>query len=55
MIDQDYQLPVHPTFDTQRDVLQRTIIEQADERVPVPDGRLGPDYVRQHNATLEWV
>lgn len=46
---------VHPAFDTQRDLLQRTIIEQAGERVPVPDGRLDPDSVRRHNAALEWV
>lgn len=54
-IDQAYRLRVNPTFDTQSDVLRRTIIEQAGERIPVPNGRLDPDYVRQHNAALEWV
>lgn len=54
-IDQDYRLRVRPAFDTQSDILQRTIIEQAGERMPVPAGSLDPDYVRQHNAALDWV
>lgn len=54
-VDQDYRLRVNPSFETQSDVLQRTIIDQAGERVPLPDGSLDPDYVNQHNAALEWV
>lgn len=54
-IDQDYRLRVNPGFETQSDILQRTIIDCADERVDVPDKRLDADYVSQHNAALEWV
>jgi putative restriction endonuclease len=54
-IDQDYRLRVNPSFDTQSDVLQQTIINRAGQRVQLPDGSLDPDYVSQRNAALEWV
>ncbi len=54
-IDQDYRLQVNPSFDTQSDVLQQTIIDHAGERVQLPDESLDPDYLTQHNAALEWV
>jgi putative restriction endonuclease len=54
-IDQDYRIRVNPAFETQSDLLQRTIIGQAGKQVSLPDGSLNPDYIAQHNATLEWI
>lgn len=54
-IDQDYRLRVNPDFETQSDLLQRTIIERAGERLSLPGDSLKPQYVAQHNAALEWV
>jgi putative restriction endonuclease len=54
-IDQEYRLCVNPEFETESDVLQRTVIERDGERISVPDGSLNPEYIVQHNAALEWV
>jgi putative restriction endonuclease len=54
-IDQNYRLCVNPSFETQSDVLQRTIIDRAGERISIPEEGLKPQYVAQHNAALEWV
>ncbi|SDR06309.1 HNH endonuclease signature motif containing protein [Natronobacterium texcoconense] len=54
-IDQDYRLRVNPDFDTESDLLQRTIVDQAGEQLPLPDGSVDTDYVVKHNAALEWV
>lgn len=54
-IDQDYRVRVNPSFETESDVLQRTIINQANERVPLPEGSLNPEYISRHNAALSWV
>ncbi|MFW5949827.1 MAG: HNH endonuclease [archaeon] len=54
-IDQDYRLRVNPEFETESDVLQRTIIDRAGEPVSLPDESLNPQYVARHNAELEWI
>ncbi len=54
-IDEEYRLRVNPEFETESDVLQRTIVEQHGERIGVPDGTLDLAYVQQHNSTIEWV
>lgn len=54
-IDQEHRLRVNPSFDTQSELLQRTIINQAGERVPIPDECLNSDYLAQYNAALEWA
>ena len=54
-IDQDYRVRVNPTFETESEVLQRTVIDQAGKQVQLPDGSLDPEYVSRHNAALEWV
>jgi putative restriction endonuclease len=41
-IDRDYRLRVNPEFETESDVLQRTIIDRAGERVSIPDDSLKP-------------
>jgi putative restriction endonuclease len=46
---------VNPAFETESDVLQRTVVEQHGERIAVPDGSLDPAYVQQHNSAIEWV
>ncbi|SDN14806.1 putative restriction endonuclease [Halogranum gelatinilyticum] len=54
-IDREFRLRVNPSFETRSDVLQRTIIDRAGEYFPRLDDALNPEYVVQHNATLEWV
>ncbi len=54
-IDQDYRLCVNPNFETQSNLLQRTIIDREGERISIPDDSLKPQYVAQHNAAIEWV
>ncbi|WP_440009038.1 HNH endonuclease [Halomicrococcus sp. SG-WS-1] len=54
-IDRDYRLRVNPEFETESDVLQRTIINRDGERISIPEESLKPQYVTQHNASLEWV
>lgn len=54
-IDESYRLRVNPDFETQSNLLQRTIIDCAGERVPLSDGSVEPEYFRRHNAALEWV
>jgi putative restriction endonuclease len=54
-IDQDYRICVNPNFETQSDVLQRTIIDREGEPISIQDSNLKPYYIAQHNAALEWV
>jgi len=54
-IDQDYCLRVNPEFETQSDLLQRTIIDRAGQQVALPNKSVDPSYVSRHNAELEWV
>ncbi len=54
-IDQDYRLCVNPNFETQSDVLQRTIIDRAGDQISIPDDSLKAQYVAQHNEAFEWV
>jgi putative restriction endonuclease len=53
-LDQNYRLRVNPAFETESELLQRTIIEQAGERVSVEES-VDPDYLATHNAGLAWV
>jgi putative restriction endonuclease len=54
-IDQDYRLCVNPEFETESDMLQRTIIERDGEQISILEESLKSQYVTQHNASLEWV
>ncbi|WP_238476960.1 HNH endonuclease [Natranaeroarchaeum sulfidigenes] len=54
-IDRDYRLRVNPSFEMQSDLLQRTIIDQADDQVALPDGDLNVEYLDMHNSSLAWV
>jgi putative restriction endonuclease len=51
-IDQDFRLRVNPAFETESDVLQRTIIDRTGEQLALPGESLNPDHVAQHNAAL---
>jgi putative restriction endonuclease len=54
-IDEEYRLRVNPDFETESDVLQRTIVEQHGKCIAVPNETLDPAYVQQHNSTIERV
>ena len=54
-IDQDYCLRVNPEFETESELLRRSVVERAGQRVAMPDGYVSPKYVQRHNASLEWV
>ena len=54
-LDQQYRLRVNPAFETESELLQRTIINCAGERVSLPEESLDPNYIKQHNAALAWV
>lgn len=54
-IDDEYHLRVHPEFDTESAVLRRTILEQADERLPIPEHQIDPDYLSRYNEGVDWV
>ncbi|WP_435348686.1 HNH endonuclease [Haloarchaeobius sp. HRN-SO-5] len=54
-LDTEYRLVVNPGFDTESDLLERTILNRDGERVGVPDGAVDAGYLRQHNEGMEWV
>jgi putative restriction endonuclease len=54
-IDQDYRLCVNPSFETESELLQRTLLAQADERLMLPEGSIEPEYLAKHNAALAWM
>jgi putative restriction endonuclease len=54
-LDQDYRLCVNPAVETESELLQRTIIERAGERVSMPEDGVAPAYLAEHNTSLGWV
>ncbi|MFC7166711.1 HNH endonuclease [Halospeciosus flavus] len=50
-LDTDYRLQLDPDFETESDVLRRTLVERADERVEVD---VASDYLDRHNRRLDW-
>jgi putative restriction endonuclease len=53
-IDGDCRLRLNPSFETESDVLRRTIVDQAGERIIVPDGGVDPGYFEKRNSALDW-
>lgn len=53
-LDRDYRLHVAPDFETESDLLRRTLLEQDGEAVAVPDDTLSPEYLRRRNQSLDW-
>lgn len=54
-IDHKYRLQVNPSFETQSDWLNQTIVNRSGDRIPLPDDSVNPDYLRQRNSTLDWL
>lgn len=54
-LDQEYRLRVNQSFETQSEVLQRTIVDQEGKRIPLPDGSLNTGYLAKHNTALDWL
>jgi putative restriction endonuclease len=54
-IDQDYRLRVDPDFETQSDVLQRTILDQKDECISPLEGCIDTEYLSTHNRAIGWI
>ncbi|WP_440988361.1 HNH endonuclease [Haloarchaeobius baliensis] len=54
-LDEEYRLVVQPDFETESELLERTILNRDGERVGVPDGAVDSAYLRSHNDDLAWV
>jgi putative restriction endonuclease len=54
-IDHNYRLRVNPEFETESDVLQRTIIDREGELISIQEESLNTQYVTQHNSSLAWL
>ncbi|MFC4408137.1 HNH endonuclease [Haloarchaeobius iranensis] len=54
-LDEEYRLVVNPGFETESELLERTILNRDGERVGVPEEAVDAGYLRQHNAELAWV
>lgn len=53
-LDEDYRLLVNPSFEARSDLLKRTIVNRAGERILKLDGNVDPGHFRRHNSVLEW-
>lgn len=54
-IDADHRLRVAPSFETDSDLLRRTLVERDGEPVRLPaDAPLDTGYLDRHNRTLDW-
>jgi putative restriction endonuclease len=54
-LDEEYHLRVNPEFETDSQLLQQTIIEQAGEQIQLGESSVDPAYLTQHNAELAWA
>ena len=54
-VDKDYRVRVNPSFETESDVLQRTISDREGEQISRLEGWLNPTYIEQYNMALEWI
>ena len=54
-LDEEYYLRVNPKFETDSQLLQQTIIEQAGEQIQLDEGSIEPEYLTQHNSNIAWV
>lgn len=53
-LDADYRLHISPDFETDSNLLRRTLIDQDGTIVDVPRDALSPDYLRRRNDSLDW-
>jgi putative restriction endonuclease len=54
-IDPEYHIRVNPTFETESELLERTILNRAGEKLSLPHEAIDRDYLREYNQSLEWV
>lgn len=54
-IDEEYRLRVDPEFDTQSDVLERTLLDRSGERIGQIEDRVDAEYLRSHNQSVGWL
>jgi len=54
-VDTDYRLRVDPTFETQSDLLQRTLVDRDGDRLSGLRGRVDDDRLAEHNLSVAWV
>lgn len=55
-LDSKYRLRVNPAFETDSDVLARTLVKRDGERVGLPEGmRPSPTYLETRNESLDWA
>jgi putative restriction endonuclease len=54
-IDDQYRVRVNPDFQTESELLERTILDKAGERVVMLEDSVATEYLQQHNAGLAWV
>jgi len=53
-LDADFRLHVSPDFETDSDLLRRTLLERDGERVDVGPDRLDPAHLERRNRALDW-
>lgn len=53
-LDHRYRLRVSPDLETASELLQDTLLDQAGERMPLPDGSVDPDFLEVHNQQIDW-
>lgn len=54
-IDHEFRLQVNPSFETESDLLQQTVLNRAGERLPAIPKRINPAFLRRHNASIQWM
>jgi putative restriction endonuclease len=54
-IDPEYHVRVNPDFETDSDLLKRTIRDRAGESLSLPSEAIDPEYLREYNQSLEWL
>jgi len=54
-LDEGYCLRVNPAFETESQLLQRTIIEQDGTQIQLADDSVSASYLTEHNENLSWV
>lgn len=54
-IDHEYRIQVNPAFDTESDMLRRTITNRDGDQISNLQNVVDREYLRQHNSSLDWV
>jgi putative restriction endonuclease len=54
-VDSEYRLQVDPQFETQSDLLRRTLIDRDGDRLSELRGRVDEDRLTERNASVAWV